>query len=238
MNMKHDPNKKGTAVNKDCYGWIKGTCKNEWCKFNHAPEKEGARPKAKAKPQSHPPVPDVSHIPCRYEPKGQCTRGADCPFKHLSRATEAETVVQGITVGSLAGAIADALQSKSSTTPVAALSTTANNETTIKQGRLTEDDRIPFVIGRPVYVITVGHGGTVYNLHHAVLRRQVEDRPFDFEKILSELPIRPAPPRGYHFGSDLSCRGCPGLVIHVIWDGGPEGASISDRALSRILRAQ
>ena len=65
-----------------------------------------------------------------------------------------------------------------------------------------------------------------------------EDRPFDFEKILSELPIRPAPPRGYHFGSDLSCSGCPGPVIHVIWDGGVESTSISDRALSRILRAQ
>ena len=101
-------------------------------------------------------------------------------------------MVQGITVGSLAGAMAEALQSKSSSSaaPVAALSTTANNESTIKQGRLTssEDDQIPFVIGRPVYVIIVEHGGQVYNLQHEVLRRQEEDRPFDFEKTLSELP--------------------------------------------------
>ena len=106
--MKHDPNKKGTPVNKDCYGWLKGTCKREWCKFNHAPEKEAIRPKAKPQPaQPKPKVqPDVSRIPCRYEPKGLCTKGDRCPFKHTSRATEIESVVQGISVGTLAGAVA------------------------------------------------------------------------------------------------------------------------------------
>ena len=101
---------------------MKRTCKKKLCKFNHPPEKDGARPKAKPKSQPYPPVPDVSQIPCCY------------------------------------------------------------NEPTIKQGRLTssEDDQIPFVIGRHVYVITVEHGGQVYNLQHEVLRRHGEDRPFDF----------------------------------------------------------
>ena len=122
----------------------------EWCNFHHIPEKAAIRPKAKAQPaQPKPKVqPDVSRIPCRYEPKGLCTKGDKCPFKHTSRATEIESVVQGISVGTLAGAIAEALQSKSSGSPVAASPAQANSEaTTTTQCIITSskaDEQIPF----------------------------------------------------------------------------------------------
>ena len=48
---------------------------------------------------------------------------------------------------------------------------------------------IPIVIGRPVYVITVEHGGQTYNLCHEVTRRQEEDKPFDFEKNSTNSPF-------------------------------------------------
>lgn len=89
-----------------------------------------------------------------------------------------------------------------------------------------------------MYVLTVEYGGQTYNLCHEVSRRQEDDKLFDFERCLNKLPLRLSPPKGYHLGSDLGCRGRPGLMIHVIWDGGGEGASVSDRCLSRILRAQ
>ena len=31
---------------------------------------------------------------------------------------------------------------------------------------------------------------------------------------------------------------CPDISVRVIWDGGAEGTSISDKALSRVMRAQ
>ena len=34
------------------------------------------------------------------------------------------------------------------------------------------------------------------------------------------------------------CRGCRNIIVHVIWDGGAEGTSISDTCLSSILREQ
>jgi len=64
------------------------------------------------------------------------------------------------------------------------------------------------------------------------------DRVYAFDKFKSRLPTVEPPPAGYCHASVLSPKGLPGVTLRVIWDTGAEGTSISDRALSRILRAQ
>ena len=98
------------------------------------------------------------------------------------------SVVQGISVNAIAGAIAEALH-KASSSPVAEFKTTVEEQIPVKQGtqEVTTstggDELIPFVIGRPVYVLTVEYGGQTYNRCHEVSRRQEGDKPFDFESI-------------------------------------------------------
>ena len=119
--------------------------------------------------------------------------------------------------------------------------TTATRQSTrqVQQARLREDsannqdgyeDDVPIVISRPTRFTTA-------NDQPLVNRRQ-NSNSYDFQRILASLPVREPPPRGYHFGSDLPCRGCPDVTLHVIWDGGAEGTSISDAGLSCILNDQ
>ena len=96
-----------------------------------------------------------------------------------------------------------------------------------------DDEQIPIVISRPTRFTTVGK-----DTGNVVTVRQVNNRSYDFRRIIDTLPVREPPPRGYHFGSDLPCRGCRNIIVHVIWDGGAEGTSISDTCLSSILREQ
>ena len=58
----------------------------------------------------------------------------------------------------------------------------------------------------------------------------------NFDKITLEIISKPQ--KGYHFDSDLRPAGLPDLSLHLAWDGGAEGSTISDRAASRVLRAQ
>ena len=58
----------------------------------------------------------------------------------------------------------------------------------------------------------------------------------DFDKL--DIPKGDQPSKGYHFFSDLSPVRLPALKLRVVWDGGAEGTTISQRAASRILRAQ
>ena len=44
--------------------------------------------------------------------------------------------------------------------------------------------------------------------------------------------------QGYCHSSALHPTGLPGVNVHVIWDGGAEGTSISAYAMSRLLGAQ
>ena len=65
-----------------------------------------------------------------------------------------------------------------------------------------------------------------------------KDKLYDFERFKHQLPIVPTPPKGYSFASILNALDLPSVQIRVIWDGGAEATSISDGAMSRILRAQ
>jgi len=54
---------------------------------------------------------------------------------------------------------------------------------------------------------------------------------------LLKLPYTETPPPGFHFGSDLYPRNL-NYKVHIVWDGGAEGSTISDKAATKILRAQ
>ena len=58
----------------------------------------------------------------------------------------------------------------------------------------------------------------------------------DFDKL--PLPRVDRPPRGYHYFSILPCANLLDVKLHVVWDGGAEGTTLSVAAASRILRAQ
>ena len=65
-----------------------------------------------------------------------------------------------------------------------------------------------------------------------------KDKLYDFARFKYQLPVVPCPPKGYAFASVLNALGLPSVQVRVIWDGGAEATSISDGAMSRILRAQ
>ena len=65
-----------------------------------------------------------------------------------------------------------------------------------------------------------------------------KDKLYDFERFKHLLPVVPIPPKGYSFASVLKAFGLSSVNIRVIWDGGAEATSISDAAMSRIMRAQ
>jgi hypothetical protein len=50
--------------------------------------------------------------------------------------------------------------------------------------------------------------------------------------------VVPRPPAGYCFSSTLCAWNLESCLVKVVWDGGAEATSISDRCLSRIMRAQ
>ena len=58
----------------------------------------------------------------------------------------------------------------------------------------------------------------------------------DFDKL--DLPEGQQPAKGYHFFSDLFPVKLPALRLRAVWDGGAEGTTISQKAASKILRAQ
>jgi hypothetical protein len=58
----------------------------------------------------------------------------------------------------------------------------------------------------------------------------------DFGQL--DLPMGPQPSKGYHFYSDLTPAKLPAMKMRVVWDGGAEGTTLSQRAASRILRAK
>ena len=68
------------------------------------------------------------------------------------------------------------------------------------------------------------------------INRQGEPKLVEFSKLT--LPQVEKMPKGYHYGSDLTVASLPNVSIHVVWDGGAEGATLSDVAASRILFAQ
>jgi len=53
-----------------------------------------------------------------------------------------------------------------------------------------------------------------------------------------QLPKVDRMQKGYHYGSDLPVVNLPECIVHVCWDGGAEGTTISDSCASRILFAQ
>ena len=69
--------------------------------------------------------------------------------------------------------------------------------------------------------------------------RQIpQDAVYDFSKGKQSLPVVKPPGPGYCLASVLSPVLLPGTNVRVIWDGGAEGTSISDKCMSRILRNQ
>ena len=58
----------------------------------------------------------------------------------------------------------------------------------------------------------------------------------DFDKLT--LPEGEQPAKGYHFFSDLTPTKLPALRLRAVWDGGAEGTTISQKAASKVLRAQ
>ena len=91
---------------------------------------------------------------------------------------------------------------------------------------VVEDEAPPFVPLRPTSINTNQR------------RVHPNDPVYDFNSFKHNLPKTKPPEPGYCHSSMLSIDECPNVFIRVIWDGGAEGTSISDKALSRIMRAQ
>ncbi len=68
------------------------------------------------------------------------------------------------------------------------------------------------------------------------VNRAADTKLVEFDKL--KLPQVPKLAKGYHYGSDLSVAGLENLKVHVVWDGGAEGTTLSASAASRILFAQ
>lgn len=95
------------------------------------------------------------------------------------------------------------------------------------------DLRPPFVTQRPSACVDLsGSGGEV-------MRRHIpQDAVYDLSKSKQSLPVVKPPGPGYCPASVLSPMLLPETNVRVIWDGGAEGNSISDKCMSRILRNQ
>ena len=95
------------------------------------------------------------------------------------------------------------------------------------------DLRPPFVTQRPSACVDLsGSGGKV-------MRRQIpQDAVYDFSKGKQSLPVVKPPGPGYCHASVLGPMLLPETNVRVIWDGGAEGTSVSDKCMSRILRNQ
>ena len=95
------------------------------------------------------------------------------------------------------------------------------------------DLRPPFVAQRPSACVDLsGSGGEV------MCRQIPQDAVYDFSKSKQSLPVVKPPGPGYCHASVLSPMVLPETNVRVIWDGGAEGTSISDKCMSWILRNQ
>ena len=69
-------------------------------------------------------------------------------------------------------------------------------------------------------------------------RRPPNDIVYNFDGLKHKLPVVRTPEAGYSHSSVVSVLGLPDVTVRVVFDGGAESTSISDRAMSRIMRAQ
>ena len=213
-NLHPASEKDSRVIRKDCLSWIKGErCKSTPCRFLHEPGKRGSKKgdgKGGAKAgSSNKPV-------CRDFKTGKCSR-QNCRFAHTTRATE--------------------LEHQEEVTPPAATAPPSSSDSknegaasgAVTQNRAVVEDDIKVVWTRPT---------RTEETQVAQRRQAPDDEPYDFERLRPRLPQIKRPPGGYCWQSTMHPNNLPGTKICVVWDGGAEFPSLSDKACARIMRAQ
>ena len=213
-----------SSVSSICNSWSRfGFCKRpqgsdpatNGCSFKHPPDKKGPTEEGKQA------LKKWKGQDCRQWTKGVCKRhewGA-CLFKHDPKKKGSQQRSVNIETGEAptadGGKPAEAIGQKRQLVEACE--------------QPPEVESPPFVYTRPTRICDPD----------AVQRRQLaNDKIYDFNGHKHLLPKRKPPKPGYSWCSTLCPKGLPHVSVKVIWDGGAEGTSISDRGMSRILRAQ
>ena len=173
---------------------------------------------------------------CNLWAKGNCFRGKNCYFKHdqAKKGTQRQTApADEDAAGGAAGSpesVAPPLPETGVSQGVQYISDTAKAAAPLINFRVL---RLPFVTQRPSACVDLsGSGGEVMH------RQTPQGAVYDCSKSRQSLPVVKPPGPGYCHASVLSPMLLPETNVRVIWDGGAEGISISDKCMSRILRNQ
>ena len=230
-------------VNQDCLNYARGVpCKTLPCRYNHGKDGSGG-----SLPQK------TVTLQC-LENTGKCSYGDRCRFEHSeSRSRQVaeekpseeqpeseKAPQQGATRICAVEESPEADPPVSSDTPAKIASAHFVRTRSVREG----DEKQP--------VTDCSNGPRAPTLSDCLCqaptsfgetqrRSSPQDKLEDFESERYELPIRPRPPLGYAWSSLLNPAGLEHVSdasIRVIWDGGAEGVSISDKCASRLLHAQ
>ncbi len=154
---------------------------------------------------------DPAKTPCRFWTKfGKCREGDKCRYKHDPKDRgRQQRKTQTADTPEPAPAAPGADQAKEA----------ADAALMVNTGRTRDAD------GKIIRMLRINRAQVAEPTEPLV----------DFDRL--KLPIVAKPPPGYHHGSDVTPAKLD-ETIHVIWDGGAEGTSLSARAASRTLRLQ
>ena len=171
----------------------------------------------------------MKQMDCHFHLRGHCARENQCLFKHDNNKKGSNKDAgkgggKGKTQRSTAaGAVEEVIPVRNAA-----------------QSAITEEEVPPFVFLRPTSCSDINNQQRrvhpndpiyiyIYIYYYII---------YNFDAFKHKLPVVAPPEQDYCHSSILLLKNVPDVQVRVVWDGGAEGTSMSDRCMSRVLRAQ